>query len=184
MRAIVLTAAALCALAAPVLAQQPVAGVEPVPMPASYRETQLKMLELQRRLLLAMADSMPEPLYRDKATPAQRDFASQLHHCAAAVAMIGSRFFGVAAPQLPDTAAVLNTRAGMRAYVNGVYDWAGATLRAQSDQDRAVVIRFFSTQVPRWQVWDEVHQHTWWTAGQVVANFRKHGMAPPGFGFF
>jgi hypothetical protein len=38
--------------------------------------------------------------------------------------------------------------------------------------------------MPAWQVWDEIHTHTVWTAGQVVANFRKHGMAPPSFTFF
>ena len=38
--------------------------------------------------------------------------------------------------------------------------------------------------MPRWQLWDELNQHTIWTAGQVVANFRKNGMAPPSFLFF
>ena len=38
--------------------------------------------------------------------------------------------------------------------------------------------------MPGWQVWDEIHTHTVWTAGQVVANFRKNGMAPPAFTFF
>jgi hypothetical protein len=33
-------------------------------------------------------------------------------------------------------------------------------------------------------VWDEVFTHTVWTAGQVVGNFRKQGMAPPAFSFF
>ena len=41
-------------------------------MPESYRQVQLSALELQRRLLLAMADSMPETEYRDKMTPIQR----------------------------------------------------------------------------------------------------------------
>jgi hypothetical protein len=38
---------------------------------------------------------------------------------------------------------------------------------------------FGQMQIPRWQVWEEVHQHTMWTAGQVVANFRKHDMPHP-----
>jgi hypothetical protein len=47
------------------------------------------------------------------------------------------------------------------------------------------VVSFFGQmEIPRWQIWDEVHQHTMWTAGQVVANFRKHDMPPPGYGFF
>jgi hypothetical protein len=154
-------------------------------MPESYRQVQMSALQLQRRSLLAMADSMPERLYRDKVTPVQRDFAQQLQHCAAPFAMFLPRFMGApAATGLPDTAAVLNTRAGMRAYINGVFDYAEGVLRTQTAADREVVVAFFGTQVPRWQVWDELHQHTFWTLGQVVANFRKHNMAPPGFGFF
>jgi hypothetical protein len=154
-------------------------------MPESYREVQMSALRLQRRMLLAMADSMPENLYRDKVTPIQRDFASQLQHCAVPFAMFLPRFMGSPAPTgLPDTAAALNTRAGMRAYINGIYEYAEGVLRGQSAADREARVAFFGTQVPRWQVWDELHQHTFWTAGQMVANFRKHGMAPPGFGFF
>ena len=154
-------------------------------MPESYRAVQISALQLQRRTLLAMADSMPENLYRDKVTPIQRDFAQQIHHAAVPFAMFLPRFMGApAVTGLPDTAAVFNTRAGLRAYINGVYDYAEGVLRNQSASDREAMVPFFGSQKPRWQVWDELHQHTFWTAGQVVANFRKHNMAPPGFGFF
>jgi hypothetical protein len=152
-------------------------------MPESYRLVQAKALELQRRMLVAMVDSMPEHLYRDKATPEQRDFAQQVDHAASAVVFILTRFAGATPPtSRPDTAEYLNARNGLRSYVNWVYDWAGNALRTQSDRTRQVDL--FGTKMPAWQVWDEVHQHTVWTAGQIVANFRKHGMAPPGFGFF
>jgi hypothetical protein len=175
-----LAAAALVALqAAPVLAQA-AAG-----MPESYRQVQLSALQLQRRTLLAMADSMPETLYRDKVTPVQRDFAQQIHHAAVPFQMFLTRFMNApAATGLPDTAAIFNTRAGLRAYVNGVYDYAEGVLRNQTAADREASVPFFGMQKPRWQIWDELHQHTFWTAGQVVANFRKHNMAPPPFGFF
>ena len=58
---------------------------------ADVRASQLKKLELERKTLLAMADSMPESLFRDKATPEQRDFAQQLHHAAGATAMVVGR---------------------------------------------------------------------------------------------
>ena len=46
-------------------------------------------------------------------------------------------------------------------------------------------VKFFGGKlVPKWQIWDEVNQHAMWTAGQIVANFRKNGMAPPSFLFF
>lgn len=166
-------------VAGPALAQQ--AGDA---MPESYRQVQLSALALQRRTLLAMVDSMPERLYRDKATPAQRDFAQQIAHAAGTFAFLVPRFMGAPAAQLPDTGTAYNSRAGLRAYINASYDYAEGVLRNQTAAQRAEVIQMFSIRVPRWQVWDEFHQHTFWTAGQVVANFRKHGMAPPGFGFF
>lgn len=170
------------ALCAPVAAAQHAAG----DMPDAYRDVQVRMLELQRRMLLSMADSMPESLYTDKVTDVQRDFAHQLHHAASAVVMIGTRFAGASNAGAPAEATntTFTTKAGMKAYINGVYDWAAKAVQAQSADSRGEMTNLFGTAMPRWQVWDEIHQHTIWTAGQVVANFRKHGMAPPGFGFF
>ena len=176
MRHTLLTAAAALSIAVPAGAQD---------MPAAYRQVQLSALQLQRRTLLAMADSMPERLYRDKVTPIQRDFAQQIAHASGgAIPYIVSSFMGVPMPQLPDTAAAFNSRAGLRSYVNATYDWAESVLRNQTDADRNATVQFFGQPKPKWQIWDELHQHTFWTAGQVVANFRKNGMAPPGFGFF
>jgi hypothetical protein len=153
-------------------------------MPESYRQTQLSALENQRRAVLAMVDSMPERLYRDKVTPVQRDFARQVEHVAGTFPFALSRFMNATPPQLPDTAQYLNSRAELRGYVNACFDWAAGVLRNQTAAARDVIVNLFGTRVPRWQVWDELNQHTWWTLGQMVANFRKHGMAPPGFGFF
>jgi hypothetical protein len=162
------------------------AAQETAPVSAeSVRDAQLRQLELQRTMLLAMADSMPENLYRDKVTPVQRDFAQQMHHATSAAVFICVRFLGSERPSLPDTAVALNGREGLRDYINAVYDYSTQVLKQQSEEDRAEVTSFFGgLEIPKWQVWDEIHQHTMWTAGQVVANFRKHGMAPPGFGFF
>ena len=87
MRVLSLAAVATISVTVPARAQQ---------MPESYRQVQVNALELQRSLLLAMADSMPERLYRDKVTPIQRDFAQQLGHAAGALAFIVSRFIGAA----------------------------------------------------------------------------------------
>lgn len=180
MRCPLLLLVALACVGAPLAAQQPAS----VPMPEFLRGTQLRMLELQRGLLLAMVDSMPQSLYRDKVTAVQRDFAQQIHHAANAVAGITARYMGVPLPALPDTAAALNSRRGLRQYVNATFDYAEGVLRTQTPESRAEIVSFFGMQIPRWQVWEEVHQHTMWTAGQVVANFRKHDMPPPGWGFF
>ena len=154
-------------------------------MPESYRDVQLSALRLQRTMLVSMVDSMPERLYTDRATPEQRDFAHQLHHAAGAIGFIGTRVMGAAATGIPDTnATTFSTRAGLKQYISALYDWAETTHRAQTPAQRAESVSLFGTEMPRWKVWDEIHMHTVWTAGQVVANFRKHGMAPPGFGFF
>jgi hypothetical protein len=148
------------------------------------REVQLKMLEHQRKVLLQMVDSMPERLYRDRATPTQRDFANQIHHAAGSAAGIARSMMNGPALTLPDTATALNTRAGLRAFVSGAYDYAANLLRTQTEAARSETVNLFGSQTTRWQVWDEIHMHTVWTAGQIVGNFRKHNMAPPAFTFF
>ena len=148
------------------------------------RDVQLKMLEHQRKVLLQMVDSMPERLYRDKVTPVQRDFAQQIHHAAGSAAFIAQSMMN--GPALPphDTSAVFKSRPGLRAFVSGAYDYAASLLRTQPEASRSENVNLFGQQMPRWQVWDEIHMHTVWTAGQVVGNFRKHNMAPPAFTFF
>jgi hypothetical protein len=142
------------------------------------------MLEHQRKVLLQMVDSMPERLYRDRVTPTQRDFANQIHHAATAAAGIARSTMNGPALTLPDTATALNTRAGLRSLVVASYDYAAALLRNQQEAPRLETVDLFGVKMARWQVWDEIHLHTVWTAGQIVANFRKHNMAPPAFTFF
>jgi hypothetical protein len=173
-----LLAGALLMAAAP-------AGAQQAAMPESYRQVQADMLALQRKLLLAMVDSMPESLYQDKVTEPQRDFAGQIAHAAWAVPFVAYMTAGKDMPALPDSASSMTTRAGLRTYVNASFDVAEKLFRSQAAADRNAMVEFFGIKkMPVWQTWDEIHQHTFWTAGQIVANFRKHGMAPPGFGFF
>lgn len=177
------------AAAPPVAAQQQPPRTEPATftMSKEYRAIQASALATQRKLLLSMADSMPESLYRDKATPAQRDFAQQLHHIARASGFIAGWWL-TATPRVQtaeDSVAALSGRAGLKAYINREYDFLDRLLASQSDDDRNLRVQFFGgAMVPKWQIWDELNQHAMWTAGQVVANFRKHGMAPPPFLFF
>ena len=152
-------------------------------MPEEYKEVQVRQLEAQRNLLLAMADSMPQRLYRDRATPSQRDFAGQLHHAANGLVIIARDILDKPVPIRADTATVFNEPGAMKAYLNQVYDFAVAELRAQSAEDRNAMVEGPGRTMPRWQLWDEIHHHTMWTAGQTVANFRKHGMAPHRMGF-
>jgi hypothetical protein len=166
------------------IAAMPIALAAEAQSSGTPRDLQLRMLEHQRKVLLQMVDSMPERLYRDKATPQQRDFAGQIHHAAGAVAGVARSTMSGPALTLPDTATAFNSRAGLRSFVTASYDYAAALLRSQTDASRAEMGNLFGNQMPRWQIWDELQLHTVWTAGQIVANFRKHGMAPPAFTFF
>jgi len=150
----------------------------------NFRTAQLRMLEYERKVFLGMVDSMPERLLRDRATPAQRDFAQQVHHAASvAQYIVGSVLKGPKGTPA-DTAAVLNSRAGLRQFVSGAFDNAATHLKAQTPAARAETVDLFGEKMPAWQVWDEIYTHSVWTAGQIVANFRKNGMAPPEFTFF
>lgn len=175
----------LALFSAAVLVSAPLAAQTSIQMPSEYKEVQVKKLEAQHRLLRAMADSMPERLYRDRATPAQRDFAEQIYHAASSVTFIAAQYImGVSPPAAPDTARMLSSKTQTLSYLDETFRWAIEQLRGQANTDRATNTSLFGQNMPKWQVWDEIHQHTIWTAGQVVANFRKHGMAPPGFSFF
>jgi hypothetical protein len=151
---------------------------------ADYREMQAMKLEWERQTVLAMVDSMPEHLLRDRVTEEQRDFAQQVHHAVSAVGFFSQRFMTDAEVPAADTSVVLNSRAALSEYVNAVYDFALAALRTQPEADRGAMADLFGQEVPKWAIWDEIHQHSTWTLGQIVANFRKHGMAPPAFSFF
>jgi hypothetical protein len=135
--------------------------------------------------LTPAAAQMPEQLYRDAAAEGQRDFARQLHHAANADLYIASRYIkGEEMPVVRDTAITFATRAGLKRFINATYDYSTKALREQTDADRNTLVWYFGQKLPKWLVWDELNQHTLWTAGQIVANFRKHGMAPPPFSYY
>ncbi|MGH7657157.1 MAG: DinB family protein [Gemmatimonadales bacterium] len=166
--------------AAPAAAQQ-----APEPMPESYREVQLDKLAIGRTLLVSMVDSMPEEFYQDRETPEQRTFAEQIIHAAWAVPALAYGTVGKDVPALPDSVAAKTSRAALLKYVNAAFEVSADLLSSQTSEQRNGMVNLLGTlEMPLWQVWDEIHQHTIWTGGQVVANFRSHGMPPPGFGFF
>lgn len=148
------------------------------------KDNQLKMLTYQRKLLLAMADSMPERLYRDKATPTQRDFAQQMYHSVNTVYYISSSVLKGPKASMPDSTVALNTKAGMKQFINAAFDYSERVFKAENAAARAAQTDLFGSKMPTWQVWDEIFTHTVYMAGQMVGNFRKQGMAPPAFGFF
>lgn len=152
---------------------------------ADVRAKQLAMLQNEQRMILSMIDSMPQQWFRERATPAQRDFANQLFHAGASFPFLMGRTMGTTAPAgAMDSTAATATKESLRGYTNMIYNWASQVLRDQSDADRTQTVNLFGNMMPRWQVWDELHQHTIWTLGQVVANFRMHNLRPAPFMFF
>jgi hypothetical protein len=177
--------ATACGPSAAIGQQAAVKGTAEWSMPAEYKAVQAQALRSARRLLLAMADSMPERLYRDKATPAQRDFAQQVGFAAHEAYRIGAFSAGIPSPpDAGDTVAAYGSRVGLRRYINVIYDRLDAWLVEQSSVSRNQRIDFFGNEIPRWLAWDEISAFTIWIEGQIVANFRKNGMAPPGYRFF
>lgn len=153
--------------------------------PVAPRSVQIRQLEWQKNTLLSMAEAMPENLYSDKVTPEQRSFAEQLMHAAGFAPMVCGRFISGTQPSLPDPEAATANRASLVGFVNAAYDFCLEAVESQSDDDRQTVVDFFGgMRIPKAETLDHVYLHTVWTLGQVVANFRKHGMAPPEFVFF
>jgi len=155
-------------------------------MPPKYRDIQVRAQRTQRNLLLSMVDSMPEPFLRTRAAEGQRDFAQQIHHAANANLYIVSHYIlgWDSLPFHPDTSRIFSSRAELRGFVDATYRFSLRVLQDQSVEDRHSTIWYFGQKIPKWMVWDELNQHTIWTAGQIVANFRAHGMSPPSFLYF
>ncbi len=153
--------------------------------PVAPRDVQKRQLEWQKNMLISMAEAMPENLYSDKVTPEQRSFAEQLLHAAGFAPMVCGRFIAGTEPSLPDAETAGASTATLVGYVTAAYDFCLDAVADQADDDRQTVIEFFGMMsIPKAETLDHLHLHTVWTLGQVVANFRKHGMAPPEFGFF
>lgn len=153
------------------------AAVEVTPKPI-----QLRQLEWQKAVLSAMADSMPESLYRDKVTPEQRDFAQQLVHAAEFPLIICAGILEREQRPQVDTITVLNSASGMKGFISETFTLCEGALRDWTEEDRAAeVMGFGGVEVPKADFLDQVFLHSAYTLGQVVANFRKRGMAPPEF---
>jgi hypothetical protein len=153
--------------------------------PITPRAIQRRHLEWERTTLLAMAEAMPEELYRDSATPEQRDFAQQVHHAAGFAPIVCAGYLTDAEPNLPDTTIALNSTEGLVSFLNAAYDFAIEALESHPEEDRGTLVDFIGgVRIPKAEALDQAHLHAAWTMGQLVANFRKQGMAPPAFTFF
>lgn len=153
-------------------------------MPPEYRAVQRASLASQRNFLQAMADSMPEGSFDVVDNPGQRSFAEHVYHAAVANAQAVDRFIDGPAFDAPDPATAVASRSELKEAVDRGFDYIESLLDAQSESDRQASMQFAGRSIPGWQFWDELNEHTYWTLGEIVGNFRSLGMAPPAFRFF
>ncbi len=162
-------------LAAPALAQG---------APTDQRALLVWDLERERRLTLAMVDSMPERLLRYRPTPEVRDFAEQIVHASGPMAGFAARAAGVQPPAPGDSTSYLNSRPALRAFVVASYDFALNALRALPDDGYRAERKIAGQSFPAWKIFALAHEHSVWTRGELVSYFRLNGMAPPAYDLF
>jgi hypothetical protein len=153
-------------------------------MPGEYRAVQLASLASQRAFLHAMADSMPERFYDRVDNPGQRTFAEHVYHASTANAQAVDRFMDGPAFEAPDMARAVASRGALRASTDAAFDYIRSILEAQTHEAWQGTLSFAGRTIPTWQFWDELNEHTYWTLGEIVGNFRSVGLAPPAFRFF
>ena len=181
---LVMSYAVLALTAAPLAAQQGMAGGAAAPLPSGYRQTQLSDLERERGMTVAMLDSMPERLIHFKPVPEVRDFMQQIAHAALPIGMFAATAKGERPPAVGDSTAYLGGKGALREAIARSYDYARSVLEGMSDADYQGTVMFFGRPTPRWKVIAAALEHSTWTRGEVVAYFRLNGMAPPAFELF
>lgn len=164
----------LALTATPGLAQLPPASTAPATFRISpeYREVQREALEMRRRMLLAMVDSMTGAAMPAERAALRSTFAMQVRHFVDAETGIAYQWIAgrprVTVP--PDTAFMAGDRAALMAYVNRQYDFLADLLMLESETSRNERVDFLGVMKPRWQVWDEIHQRSLWSAGRIAGS--------------
>lgn len=153
-------------------------------MPEEYREIQRTTINTQRDLLMRMIDSIPVTSLRRSVHVGRRDFSQQVHHAAVSIADALAQVLQIQPPIWPDTAAALSSKEGLRSTVDLAFHFMDSVLTTQTLAERNTKVPFGGRDVYRWQLFDEFNEHTLWTAGQMVGNFRDANLAPPAFRFF
>lgn len=153
-------------------------------MPEAYRDVQRTTLATQRDLLMRMIDSIPVAVLRRPVHVGRRDFSQQIHHAATSIADALAQVLRVQPPSWPDTTMTLSSKDGLRSTVELAFGFLDSVLTNQTLDERNAVVSFAGREVHRWQLFDEFNEHTLWTAGQIVGNFRDANLGPPAFKFF
>ena len=170
-----------CLLAA-ILISVPLAAQQS--LPAGFKAQQIADFQRERRMTLAMVDSMPERLLHFKPVPEVRDFAQQIAHAVLPVGGFAAAAKGEKPPAMGDSTVYLNSKPALREAVTKAYDYALGVMQAMSDADYAGTTSFARQTLPRWRILELAHEHSVWTRGELVGYFRINGMAPPAYDLF
>jgi hypothetical protein len=134
------------------------------------------------RKLIAMAEDFPEDKYDFKPTPAQRSFAEQLLHAAAANYFLTNPVLGQKPPAPEDPKRdQYKTKADVVAFVKKSFADGAAALKTKGDKgmDALIVDSFANQQV---RVYDYAYgfiEHSGEHYGQLVGYYRLAGLVPP-----
>jgi len=184
---LLLPAALLAALpAAPLAAQTPPAAPTPpqAPTPEQVltgmppRAVLLEDVERSRQNLLKYLDAAPDSMLGYRPLPGVRTFAGQIAHAAGATPRIVAGAWKAESRYRPDGAAE-QSKAGLRALVNGAYDETARLVRAASDGQLAAVGTFADMTKQNWRWVGTALEHATWTLGQTVPYLRANGVTPP-----
>lgn len=139
-------------------------------------------LERQRKNVLDYVNIAPDSMLGFRTTPGVRSYAQQIHHTAAATAMIIGNVLG-AQPMAAqaDTARLFTNKAALRDFVTASYDYAIKAVRdAQPQAFMAEKTMFGMTRTgTRWV--QGALEHGTWTLGQTVPYLRMNKVTPPSY---
>src|SRR5271156_1617482 len=150
--------------------------------PASPAKVLLDAWNEIGRKLTAMAEDFPEDKYDFKPTPAQRSFAEQLLHAAAANYFFTNPAMGKAMPKAEDPKrADYKTKADVVAFVKKSFADGAAAITAKGDQGMSdLLVDPFAHQQVRVIDWAYGFiEHDGEHYGQLVIYYRLSGLVPP-----
>jgi uncharacterized damage-inducible protein DinB len=173
-RAIVLFSL-LLATAGPAAAQQPAVDMETI------RQILLNGFEQNKLMDLDYCEAMPPSGLRFAPTEGVRDFAQQITHISESYvfALTSAGVVSAPPPAMGDSAAYLNDVPALEEAITKSYDWVLESLRQIPAAELAAETELFGMKMAKWQVYNFVLTHAYWTRGQLVPYLRMNGATPP-----
>lgn len=174
-RAITLVPLVLLAAALPTAAQQSSVDMETI------RQILLNGFEQNKLMDLDYLEAMPSSDLRFAPTDGVRDFAEQIYHISESYifALSSAGVVSAPPPALGDSAMFLSDVPSLEEAITRAYDWVLSSLREIPTAELAAETELFGMTMAKWQVYNFVLTHAYWTRGQLVPYLRMKGATPP-----